>query len=194
MVEMYSLNKSLEYKPINLVEDIFSLDEVSRILSLLSDVNTIVGVVGNGNQSLHIRKSAVFFLKPSEPKYYWIYDRISYHVNQLNHRVYRKMLYGIEPIQYSEYDSPYGGFYGPHVDAYLPQNDLDTRRALSFSINLTEDYTGGELKIYDKNDPLIASKKVGAGTFFEPIIQHEVAPVKTGFRKTLVGWVRGPRV
>jgi PKHD-type hydroxylase len=191
---MYSLSKSTEYKPINLVKDVFSLEEVSTIVEQLKDVNTIVGVVGNGTQSLNIRKSAVFFLKPSEPKYSWIYDRISYHVNELNNRVYRKMLYGIEPIQYSEYDSPYGGFYAAHVDAYLPENNLDTRRALSFSINLTEDYTGGELMIYDKNEPTIASKQIGSGTFFEPVISHEVKPVKSGFRKTLVGWVRGPRV
>jgi len=30
---------------------------------------------------------------------------------------FNKILYGIEPLQYAEYDSKYSGFYGVHPDA-----------------------------------------------------------------------------
>jgi PKHD-type hydroxylase len=56
------------------------------------------------------------------------------------------------------------------------------------------EYTGGELIIHINDKKIIGSKKLGDITFFDSLISHEVTPVKTGFRRSLVGWIVGPRV
>jgi PKHD-type hydroxylase len=57
-----------------------------------------------------------------------------------------------------------------------------------------EDYEGGELLIYDGNTTYTANKKYGSITFFDSRMLHEVTPVTSGFRKSIVGWILGPRV
>jgi PKHD-type hydroxylase len=70
------------------------------------------------------------------------------------------------------------------------------RRSLSFSMQLSEPdtYTGGEVMIYNGDVTFESNKTFGSITFFDSALMHEVLPVKTGIRKSLVGWVLGARV
>lgn len=80
-------------------------------------------------------------------------------------------------------------------------------RKLSFSIQLSdpEDYEGGELEFKANNygsnmrgdftleEPFCAPNKKGTIIIFDSRTKHRVREVKSGVRKSLVGWVVGPR-
>ncbi len=80
-------------------------------------------------------------------------------------------------------------------------------RKLSFSIQLSdpEDYEGGELEFKVSNynsrkrgdftldEPFQAPNKKGTIIIFDSRVKHRVCEVKSGVRKSLVGWVVGPR-
>ena len=80
-------------------------------------------------------------------------------------------------------------------------------RKLSFSIQLSdpEDYEGGELEFkvsnynsrkrgdFNLDEPFHAPIKKGTIIIFDSRVKHRVREVKSGVRKSLVGWVVGPR-
>ena len=80
-------------------------------------------------------------------------------------------------------------------------------RKLSFSIQLSdpEDYEGGELEFkvsnynsrkrgdFNLDEPFQAPNKKGTVIIFDSRVKHRVCEVKSGVRKSLVGWVVGPR-
>ena len=69
-------------------------------------------------------------------------------------------------------------------------------RKLSFSLQLSdpEDYRGGELEFIDNsNKPFLAPKQRGTMVVFDSRVKHRVRKVKSGLRKSIVGWVIGPR-
>lgn len=177
------------------VENLFSKEELSKIISMCDALPKLQGKVGEleGEAASEKRKSNINFLDGEE--FSWIYAKLSIAINHVNLTNFNKILYGIEPIQYSEYDSGYSGFYGIHVDVN-PDTQLALRRSLSFSMQLSDSptYTGGELNIYYKDKNVVANKRIGDITFFDSSYPHEVTPVTSGIRKSLVGWVLGPRV
>ena len=101
----------------------------------------------------------------------------------------------IEPLQYSEYGV--GGEYGWHRDVHEKPYPNGLVRKMSFSTILNDDFEGGEFDIETKNP---ADKK-RYDTFdnkkhntiiFPSHMWHRVRPVKSGIRKSIVGWVLGP--
>jgi PKHD-type hydroxylase len=101
----------------------------------------------------------------------------------------------IEPLQYSEYGV--GGEYGWHRDVHEKPYPNGLVRKMSFSTILNDDFEGGEFDIETKNP---ADKK-RYDTFdnkkhntiiFPAHMWHRVRPVKSGVRKSIVGWVLGP--
>ena len=119
-----------------------------------------------------------------------------------------------ESIQYTQYGE--GQFYDWHIDAgidtsYKPQliassgtnlsQDQVTLngeyvRKLSFALQLSdaEDYTGGEVQFLDNGrNTYFAPKQRGTLMLFDSRTPHRVRKVKSGMRKSLVGWVVGPR-
>ena len=204
----YPLTANIEYQPVICVEGFIAPEDLNRLKEQLKITPTTAALVGNDVDDIpmtdaefeekriaahRIRKSNVSFLGGSE--WNWLYDKLVLAVNHANSTNYHKTLYGITPLQYSEYDSKYNGFYGPHLDAY-PRIKDGMYRSLSFSLQLTpeNEYEGGDLKIFNDNIVYMANKKIGSITFFDSTSLHEVTPVTSGFRKSVVGWVLGPRV
>ena len=80
-------------------------------------------------------------------------------------------------------------------------------RKLSFSIQLSdpEDYEGGELEFkvsnynsrkrgdFNLDEPFQAPNQKGTIIIFDSRVKHRVCEVKSGVRKSLVGWIVGPR-
>jgi PKHD-type hydroxylase len=199
----YPLIKITDRKPVISVEDSFSIEQLNELLLKLSNEKTHPALTGPEfidehklqeriEESSKVRKSQISFLYSEE--YNWVYDILCKSIVHVNLTNYNKVLYGMEVLQYGEYDSEYNGFYGKHCDSRLSDEALT--RSLSFSVQLTpeENYTGGDLLIYSDGATYTANKKFGSITFFPAGMIHEVTPVITGFRKSLVGWVLGPRV
>lgn len=118
----------------------------------------------------------------------------------------------IEPLQYTEYSSEVKGHYGWHADQHSKPYEDGRVRKLSFSVFLNDEYTGGEFDIEtgmpsepNRIKTLCVGKEekqinettmqlaVNGSVFFPSHYFHQVRPVESGLRKSLVGWVLGPK-
>lgn len=119
-----------------------------------------------------------------------------------------------ESMQYTQYSV--GQFYGWHNDAglsgqYKPvtvgnrvdglgqdfmNENTEMVRKLSFVMQLSDpdDYEGGNLQLLDEvGKSYFAPRKRGTVILFDSRTSHRVLPVKSGLRKSIVGWTVGPR-
>ena len=100
----------------------------------------------------------------------------------------------IEPLQYSEYGV--GGEYGWHRDIHDKPYSNGLIRKISFSTILNDDFEGGEFDIETRNPinkkryETFKNKKYNT-IIFPAHMWHRVRPVKSGIRKSIVGWLLG---
>jgi len=135
------------------------------------------------------RNSSVTFLNPSPSLGFStaIFDLVS-HANM--------MAFGFDismcaQLQFTEYTE--GQFYAVHADESLihPKRDSMFDRKLSISILLVNplEFSGGDLVIVGEKVEL---PRRGSAVVFPSFLQHEVTPVTSGVRKSLVSWIQGP--
>ena len=150
------------------------------------------------------------------PTTHWIGGFLWHYIERANRE---NFLYDIrnidgESIQFTRYEE--GQFYGWHNDAglqthYKPvsvgnridgltQDFLNEKveliRKLSIVVQLSdpEDYEGGNLQILSDDDKsYFAPRQRGTIIVFDSRAKHRVLKVTKGVRKSLVGWVVGPR-
>ena len=102
----------------------------------------------------------------------------------------------IEPLQYSEYDASQE--YGWHQDVKNTSYADGRIRKMSFSIFVNENFEGGEfdLEIHgpDAKPRYISEWKRSNENciIFKSDMWHRVRPIKSGVRKSIVGWLLGP--
>jgi len=154
------------------------------------------------------------------PTSHWIGGWLWYYIDKVNRENFCYDLTEIDGgnIQYTQYGE--GQFYNWHIDAgvdtcYKPQSipcggynaqgftlpdkvvaDNEKVRKLSFSLQLSDptDYTGGEVQFLDNSgNNFFAPKQKGTLIIFDSRTKHRVRKVKTGLRKSIVGWAVGPR-
>lgn len=148
---------------------------------------------------------------------HWIAGFIWHYVQKANRENFLYDLRNIdnESIQYTHYGL--GEYYKWHIDAgiatcnspiggvvngkfrpgedYINEN-CELIRKLSFVLQLSDsdEYTGGNLQLIDEADKCyFAPRKKGTIILFDSRTRHRVLKVKSGLRKSLVGWVVGPR-
>ena len=132
------------------------------------------------------RNSKVFFIKD---------DETCKEIFNLINETTLIQLTDIEPLQYSEYSV--GGEYGWHRDIHDNPYPNGLVRKVSFSTILNDDFVGGEFDIETKNPAdkkrydTFNNKKYNT-IIFPSHMWHRVRPVKSGIRKSIVGWVLGP--
>ena len=171
-----------------------------------------VGGNGPGEVDKVIRNSKNVWI----PTSHWIGGFLWHYVQRANREnfVYDLTCIDGESIQYTQYGE--GQYYNWHIDAgidttYKPQllassgqniaqDQINLNgeyvRKLSFSLQLSgpEDYRGGEVQFMDMSGKsFFAPKQRGTIIFFDSRTPHRVRKVKSGMRKSLVGWVVGPR-
>jgi len=150
------------------------------------------------------------------PTNHWLGGFMWHYIQRANRENFLYDLRNIdgESMQYTQYGP--GEFYSWHNDAgischYKPQtvgnrqeglaNDfvnenIELVRKLSFVLQLSDpdDYEGGNLQLLDEGGTsYFAPRKRGTVILFDSRTQHRVLPVKSGLRKSIVGWVVGPR-
>ena len=147
------------------------------------------------------------------PTNHWIGGFLWHYVQRANREnfLYDLTCIDAENIQYTKYDE--GEFYGWHTDSgfktqYHPAGiggkteqdfiteNLEMVRKLSFVMQLSDpdDYEGGNLQLLDDDGTsYIAPRQRGSVIMFDSRTQHRVQKVRKGTRKSLVGWVLGPR-
>ena len=154
---------------------------------------------------------------------HWIAGFLWHYVNKANRENFLYDLTNIdgENLQYTKYSE--GQYYNWHNDAgisnyYKPQyvansgnSDEDSDnlqvtdflktscelvRKLSFTLQLSDpdEYEGGNVQLIDDTGKsYIAPRQRGTIILFDSRTQHRVIKVKKGVRKSIVGWVLGPR-
>ena len=160
----------------------------------------------------HIRSSQNTWINTS----HWIGGWLWYYVSKINRA---NFLYDItdidnETLQYTHYKE--GQFYSWHSDTALdtyhkPQVRFASTvsrgqeemiqtgeyvRKLSFTLQLSDptDYRGGEVEFLDsEGQRFLAPKQRGTMIVFDSRTRPRVRKVKEGLRKSIVGWVVGPR-
>lgn len=174
--------------------------------------DSFVGYGGPGEVDKVIRNSKNLWI----PTNHWIGGFLWHYVQRANRE---NFLYDLtcvdgENLQYTQYSE--GQYYNWHIDAgidstYKPQIITSSRqnksqdqinlngeyvRKLSFTLQLSdpEDYRGGEVQFMDSSGKsYFMPKQRGTIAFFDSRTPHRVRKVKSGMRKSIVGWVVGPR-
>ena len=169
--------------------DMFKPDELDRIIetgqALTSHDGTALG------KDTAYRNSRITWLNANED-HAWIYRTLEWNVQTVNRDYFEYDITHIEPLQFTEYDESYTGYYKPHLDI---GRNMGGSRKLSFVLQLTDpsNYEGGELKLHYSNEAIVLPKERGKLLFFPSWALHEVTPVTQGQRHSLVGWVAGPK-
>ena len=168
-------------------------------------------MIGN-SVDLQIRNSGNTWIETS----HWIGGWLWYYVSKMNRENFLYDIVDIDggTLQYTHYNE--GQFYKWHQDADLdsyhkPQinhSSFDNRaqeeviqageyiRKLSFTLQLSDptDYRGGEVEFLDNaSKRFLAPKQRGTMIVFDSRVRHRVRKIKSGTRKSIVGWVVGPR-
>lgn len=162
------------------------------ILSNLDDSCIAPSEQNPGLKNTDVRKSKTTFFDTSN----WIAGFIDYYVMRSNRENFNYNLTHIDhnSLQYTEYQS--GEFYNWHIDALPFLENTDSQRKLSFSLQLSDstDYSGGDLQFHDvyENKSYFASREKGTLIIFDSRVRHRVRKVKSGKRKSIVGWYCGP--
>jgi PKHD-type hydroxylase len=150
------------------------------------------------------------------PTQHWLGGFLWHYIQRANRENFLYDLRCIdgESMQYTRYGP--GQFYGWHNDAgiagaYKPQSvgnrqeglandfvneNIELVRKLSFVLQLSDpdDYEGGNLQLLDESGAsYFAPRLRGTVILFDSRTQHRVLPVKSGLRKSIVGWTVGPR-
>ena len=156
------------------------------------------------------------------PTHHWIAGWLWHYVQKANKTNFLYDLSHIDggSLQYARY--AVGEYYGWHNDSsievhYKPtieevssggiinndkfHNDKlnqkhELIRKLSFSLQLSDpdDYEGGNVQLLDENNKIyIAPRQRGSIILFDSRTKHRVLKVTKGVRKSIVGWVVGPR-
>lgn len=152
------------------------------------------------------------------PTTHWVSGFLWNYVEKANRENFLYDLTNIdgEALQYTVYDE--GEYYGWHNDAgisshYKPvstgnrghgeeilqdfvNQSCEKVRKLSFSLLISDpnEYTGGNLQLMDETGKsYIAPRKKGVIILFDSRTQHRVQKITKGTRKSIVGWVVGPR-
>lgn len=152
------------------------------------------------------------------PSHHWVAGFVWHYVQRANRENFLYDLTNIdgESLQYTVYGE--GEYYGWHNDQglatyYKPMSggnrghgeqiaadfineNCEKVRKLSFSLLLSDPdtYEGGNLQLLDENGKsYIAPRQRGTIILFDSRTQHRVQKVTKGCRRSLVGWVTGPR-
>lgn len=163
---------------------------VNKALTIPSIQASTYGAVSD------LRSSRVRWIHRGDLSWNWMFTHIENIFRRANGAFGFDLNYFHE-IQFTEYDSAYGGHYGWHEDLlWVPRNDSAIQRKLSIVIQLSDptEYTGGDLQFDMAEEKPDANhlKFQGSAIVFPSFIKHRVTPVETGRRYSLVTWYEGP--
>ena len=174
----------------------FSPEYCNQIVEKTKDLSFNSGIIGLNGDTLNnnIRKSEVLWIYPQDfPQLYeemWKLER------QANKEWFGFHVDNLEYIQLARYNSTISGEYKRHQDVFWINNE-SRHRKLTAIIQLTDPntYTGGDFTLFDCNEYPNPEdiKQQGTVIFIPSFIFHQVNPITSGIRHSLVMWFEGPK-
>lgn len=155
-----------------------------------------VGLDETARTDKSVRESEIRWINKSDINSKFIADIIYHYVMEANRNAFSVDVSYLNDIQYTKYFGKDKGFYTNHCDTFWANNNNSYDRKLSVTIQLSDsdEYEGGDF-IFDnhENPPAEELRKKGTVLVFLSPIYHQVKPVTSGERKSLVAWVEGPK-
>lgn len=191
------VNKFFTPRDYHVDSGFFTTTDADRILAhcsqfILNDGNLFDGV--NDYQ----RKAKLHFIERPDFSTQWLYDKMNVLIGYYNDTLFDFDLVGYDYMQYAEYGV--GGHQRFHNDIryeYDPAYISENFRKLTCVLMLSDpsEYEGGELLLNLSNEQGALSLKPQKGevVMFPSFVPHQVNPVLSGTRKTLVVWALGPK-
>jgi len=174
-------------------------DEINSIISHCESLDKTFATTFGSKSEEDTRKhrvSDVCFVNRNDDTA-WIYDKLNFVIQAANEMYYNFDLNGYNTFQYTTYNSEDTGRYDWHTDMSFGGHFTDDveMRKLSVTLNLNDDYEGGEFQINTgkESEPITCQTKKGRAIMFPSFMVHRVAPVTKGIRKSIVIWVVGPK-
>ena len=159
--------------------------------AIKADERARVGGGADEETLKRIRRSHVSWLINNQETA-WVFEKLGHIASSLNAQYYRFDLTGFgENLQLTNYDQSEQGMYGWHVDY---GGKVGPSRKLSLVLQLTDpsQYEGGNLQVLTGGQPVNVRKQRGLVAAFPSYVLHQVTPVTSGNRQSLVAWVSGP--
>ena len=120
----------------------------------------------------------------------WLFSKLGKVVSSLNAQFFGFNIDSFsEPIQMTTYNSSDLGTYGWHTDV---SSAIIRKFTCIMQLSEPDEYTGGELQVNSDGIVNIVPKKRGHIVVFPSYVIHQVTPVTSGSRQSLVSWVSGP--
>jgi PKHD-type hydroxylase len=190
----------LDYKnsePWAYINDAFTVEECDQIKLLGDALDTMPSMITGNNDELReiqdeaTRKGTVAFFNSSAPDAAWLYRKLTDAILSVNRQFWNFDLDYIETLQYTMYLDQ-GDKYDTHAD--LAFKSLHFRK-LSFTIQLdpADSYEGCDLEMLADKNYTAVTRAQGSITVFPSYMPHRVTPLRSGQRRSLVGWVCGPK-
>lgn len=141
---------------------------------------------------LKVRDSKTSWFKEN----HWIAGLCMSYVLMANRANFQYDIEGFDggDMQYTIYEP--GQYYNWHQDAGIEALEQEKCRKLSVVLQLSDpsEYEGGEFQLLNESGKMyIAPKMRGTLIVFDSRTRHRVRKVHSGTRRSLVGWIIGPR-
>lgn len=125
----------------------------------------------------------------------WTVREIMFNFAILAAKTFNIQIYRDGDIQFTEYLASEGGHYDWHHDVDWNRSDgIDRKISVILQLSDQNDYEGGDFKFSEVESPKSESMKMkGTVLCFPSYLQHQVTPVTSGTRKSVVAWFEGPQ-
>jgi hypothetical protein len=174
---------------------VFTAEECDTLISVGNSRRCETAVVVDNEQQDTVedrgyRRSEVSWLYPNADTK-WIFEKATAAVNYLNAEYFGFDLYGfVEGFQFTKYTGDVRGFYDKHID--ITNNSPYRKLSIVFQLSESDNYAGGDLLLHNNSkNPIKISRNRGEMAAFPSYVLHEVTPVTSGVRYSLVAWVTG---
>lgn len=171
------------------LDHVFSLEECQSIIDLqgeVSDSNLERGIDQAPGVNYSVRKSKILLIRFQEENR-WLYEKIHALFHLVNNKYYQFQLVNLFEIHRLEY--PEGGLFDWHSDLGIGKT-ANRKLSLVVFLNAEDEYSGGQLVLSQFNRTL--SQSQGTAIVFPSYIPHQVTPINSGIRYSLVAWAYGP--
>lgn len=145
----------------------------------------IEGAEGTIHETIRKTKS----LHPATDTLWQIHERLSRQKSALENH-FGTSLTDCEQPQFLRYET--GDFFVRHQDGNTQQLDFDHLRVrrISIVVFLNDTFSGGSLTFYDPTTTFALTGETGLLVAFKADTFHEVLPVTSGERFTIISWFR----
>jgi PKHD-type hydroxylase len=181
--------------PFIVLSNIFSDQELEMMIKNFQSCGTVKALTLEDGEYTFDESQRISSIKKHVPNEgnIWIFEKLNKVAKEVNDQYFQFDLVGYKELQYTEYDSN-GGHYAYHTDMVYGVSCLTRKLSFSLILSVTGQYEGGSFDfLVDPGKPTRVMQNKGDFIFFPSWNPHRITHEIKGSRKSLVGWIVGPK-